>query len=91
MPVSGSGGGLFPSTLTSEVVAYQDGVTISWVRIDGTYTGGTIAWQVKTDSNSWEDINENTRYTLTNSGEKLYYRAVGQGGVQLTRVRIQYG
>ena len=79
------GSATFPSALVSKLI-YKSG-TITRINITVNFSG-TLRVVVRTDSNTWEDVGTLTSgviksYTLTNSGNTLEYRIVGESGAKV--------
>ena len=81
-PTSFSGGLGSPSSsryVTSTVVQYQDGQTLTRVRFYGKFQGG-VRWYVSADDGvHWQEITFNTDVAITHTGEKGKWKALLTG------------
>ena len=79
-----------PTVASSEVVAYQDGTTITTAKIIATYTGEIIFKLSADDGSNWEDVTNKVKHTFTNTGEKLKWKAIGKYPAELTVMKVEY-
>ena len=80
---------IYDTKVAQSSCIWNDATTVSTAKVTATYTGN-ITFYLKTDTNVFEKVIENSNYGFKNTGNKIYYRVENYGGnAEITKLNVE--